>query len=58
MEKTAVTREKFEPELYCLRCQGMEWDDETRRCANFNGPRCPLTIRSVLADLKVSCLVV
>ncbi len=58
MEQTAVPKERFEPELYCLRCQGMEWDDEARRCVNFDGPNCPLGIRRLLAGLKVSCLVV
>ena len=58
MEKVPTSAEKFEPELYCLRCQKMEWDEESRCCANFQGPRCPLSIRSLLAGLQLNCLVV
>lgn len=58
MEKTARPAEKFEPEVYCLRCLSMEWDDEARACVNFNGPRCPLDIRQILASLQVTCVVV
>ena len=28
MEKASTLPQKFQPELYCLRCQRMEWDDE------------------------------
>lgn len=59
MKKQAlVEAANFEPELYCLRCDQMEWDEDTRRCENFDGPRCPLFIRALLADMKVSCVVV
>lgn len=57
MERAKTHSEKFEPELYCLRCQGMEWDEEARRCANFLGARCPLSIRGLLAGLEMNCLV-
>ena len=49
---------KFEPELYCLRCQCMEWDEQTRRCTNFEDSACPLFIRQVLAGVELTCLVV
>ena len=49
--------EEFQPEVYCLRCQFMEWDDEARRCGNFETSACPLVIRRVLAGMEVSCLV-
>ena len=58
MEKASTLPQKFQPELYCLRCQRMEWDDEARCCANFQGPRCPLTICTLLAGLQLQCLVV
>lgn len=58
MEKSPRPAERFEPEVYCLRCLSMEWDEETRSCANFNGPRCPLSIRQVLAGLQFTCVVV
>lgn len=58
MEQIVEPRRPFEPELFCLRCQCMEWDERTRRCANFDGPSCPLGIKSLLEDLKVQCLVV
>lgn len=58
MNKPLTPTEKFEPELYCLRCQRMEWDEEARRCANFDSPRCPLSIRRLLAGLQVTCMVV
>ncbi len=58
MEKMVISREKFEPELYCLRCQRMEWDDDAHRCANFQAPCCPLGIRLLLKGMEVSCVVV
>lgn len=59
MERAKITAEtKFEPELYCLRCQHMDWDDDNRRCANFQQPSCPLDIRALLASLHMHCLVV
>ncbi|KMY68184.1 hypothetical protein AAU61_00130 [Desulfocarbo indianensis] len=56
--KTQPQVKKFEPELYCLRCQLMEWDEDKRACANFEIGGCPLAIRKVLADLSYNCLVV
>lgn len=56
--KTPSHIKKFEPELYCLRCQLMEWDEEQRACTNFDTGICPLAIRKVLADLPYNCLVV
>ncbi|MCB2189255.1 MAG: hypothetical protein KQJ78_22790 [Deltaproteobacteria bacterium] len=50
--------EKFEPELYCLRCEELTWDEESRRCANFDGPLCPITLRHLLAGLEITYLVV
>ena len=58
MEQTTLEFKPFEPEMYCLRCQNMEWDEQKRCCANFDKSACPLSIRDLLADLKVSCLVV
>lgn len=58
MKDQNVQVQNFEPELYCLRCEQMEWDDQARRCQNFDGPRCPLFIRSLLADIEVRCVVV
>ena len=58
MESQALETETYQPEIYCLVCQHMEWDDEARRCANFDGPDCPLTIRRVLAGFDCGCLVV
>lgn len=58
MKEEIQATSNFEPEIYCLVCQHMEWDDEERRCANFDGANCPLTIRRVLAGLDMSCLVV
>jgi hypothetical protein len=57
MENKALRQESYEPEIYCLVCQKMEWDEENRRCANFNGPDCPLAIRQVLADFEQNCVV-
>lgn len=57
-DKTKIDLKKFEPELYCLRCQLMEWDEEQRACANFDTGMCPLVIRKVLADFSYNCLVV
>ena len=58
MAKEVRSGEEFQPEVYCLVCNKMEWDDETRRCANFDEPGCPLTIRRVLADHEMKCLVI
>lgn len=58
MEKTSRAAENFEPELYCLRCQRMDWDEDARRCINFDTPRCPLDIRNLLAGIEVTCLVI
>jgi hypothetical protein len=58
MEKGLAQNEKFEPEMFCLRCQRMEWDEDARACANFQGPSCPLAIRSLLQGLELSCMVV
>jgi hypothetical protein len=57
-DKTQTEIKRFEPELYCLRCQLMEWDEEQRTCTNFDSGICPLAIRKVLADLSYNCLVV
>jgi hypothetical protein len=57
-DKTLSKAKKFEPELYCLRCQLMEWDEDQRSCTNFETGVCPLAIRKVLADLSYNCLVV
>jgi hypothetical protein len=54
----SAANQKFEPEIYCLRCQHMEWDEEAKRCANFDLELCPLAIRRVLAGLEMNCLVV
>ena len=54
-DKSAV---EFEPEIYCLVCRMMEWDEEKKICLNYDAPECPLSIRSVLGKLNVSCLVV
>ncbi len=48
----------FEPEIYCLTCRLMDWDQEKKTCANFDTQDCPLVIRRVLQKLNVSCLVV
>lgn len=58
MKDEQPSAEGFEPEIYCLVCQHMEWDDEARRCVNFDGEQCPLTIRRVLEGCEISCLVV
>ena len=58
MPEPAQTEEKFEPELYCLRCQSMEWDEQARQCANFGDAVCPLFIRRILAGFELTCLVV
>ncbi len=58
MEAKDQARTQFEPEIYCLRCQMLEWDEEARRCANFDSEICPLDIRRVLAGLQVECLVI
>jgi len=57
-KQASVEAVNFEPELFCLRCDQMEWDEETRRCENFDGPRCPLFIRGLLAGIEVRCVVV
>jgi hypothetical protein len=49
---------RFEPELYCLRCRLLEWDEEERACLNFESPACPLSFRKVLDGLSLSFLVV
>jgi hypothetical protein len=58
MEQNALDYKPFEPEIYCLRCQRMEWDENKRRCANFNQARCPLRIKDILAGFPLQCLVV
>jgi hypothetical protein len=58
MKENALDFKIFEPELYCLRCQYMEWDEGRRCCANFDKTPCPLSIKELLADLQVKCLVV
>lgn len=58
MDQPTRHEEEFQPELYCLSCQRMEWDERERRCANFDGPRCPLSIRRLLAGIEMRCLVV
>jgi len=58
MEERLHTASEFQPELFCLRCQSIEWDETEHRCANFEGPNCPLSIKSLLAGLEMSCLVV
>ncbi len=58
METKDTAREAFQPEMYCLICQNMEWDENRRRCVNFDSEKCPLTIRKVLAGCELSCLVV
>lgn len=58
MQESIQPEEKFEPELFCLRCPAMEWDEQARQCANFGDQACPLFIRQVLAGLQISCLVV
>ena len=58
MERSIQSTEEFQPEIYCLVCQNMEWDGEKRRCANFDKPNCPLTIRCVLAGCEMKCLVI
>lgn len=58
MEAKPTASEIFQPEIYCLVCQNMLWDDTTRRCSNFDGPDCPLTIRRVLAGMDCGCVVV
>ncbi len=57
-QQTQPETNKFVPELYCLRCQLMEWDEEERACTNFETGVCPLVIRKVLAKLSYNCLVV
>lgn len=57
MKEQAETSPAFEPELYCLRCDEMEWDEEARRCVNFDGERCPLSIRRLLSGLEMRCMV-
>jgi hypothetical protein len=49
---------RFEPELYCLRCRLMAWDEEERTCLNFETRACPLGFRKVLDGLSLSFLVV
>jgi hypothetical protein len=58
MEQNALNFKMFEPEMYCLRCRHMEWDEIRRCCANFDRPLCPLSIKEVLSDLQVKCLVI
>lgn len=58
IETTNVSPRPYEPEVYCLRCHMLEWDDEQRCCANFHDENCPLGIRQVLAELEVDCLVI
>ena len=58
MENPTAPEDKFEPEFYCLRCQLMEWDPEKRQCTNFGEVVCPLSIRQLLAGIKLNCLVV
>jgi hypothetical protein len=58
MESKTQPAETFEPEIYCLVCQRMEWDDESKRCVNFDGAECPLTIRRVLAGFDMNCMVI
>jgi hypothetical protein len=58
MEQNALDCKPFEPEMYCLRCQRMEWDEHKRRCANFNKAFCPLSIKDILAGFSLKCLVV
>ncbi len=58
MEQNSLNFKAFEPEVYCLRCQYMEWNDMKRKCSNFEQPQCPLLIKNILADFEVSCLVV
>ncbi len=58
MAKELHAGETFQPEIYCLVCQKMEWDEEARRCVNFDTPGCPLTIRRLLADCEMNCLVI
>ena len=58
MEQNTLDWKTFEPEVYCLRCQHMEWSERKRACANFQQPQCPLLIKNILADYKVSCLVI
>jgi hypothetical protein len=58
MEKVIQNQEEFQPEVYCLVCQSMEWDGEKRRCANFDKPGCPLSIKRVLAGCEMNCLVI
>jgi hypothetical protein len=58
MEDNAEQKVEFQPEVYCLRCHLMEWDENRRCCANFEESRCPLSIRRILKGLDVSCLVV
>ncbi len=58
MDSQIEGTEKFEPELFCLRCRFLEWDEEARRCANFDHEPCPLFIRQVLAGMEMNCWVV
>lgn len=58
MKQNTLDLKIFEPEVYCLRCQHMEWNDQKRKCSNYEQPICPLLIKSILADFEVSCLVV
>ena len=58
MKEETPTVEQFEPEPYCLRCEQLEWDEDNRSCVNFDGPRCPLFIRGVLAGFEYRCVVV
>lgn len=58
MKPKTTAAENFQPEMYCLVCQHMEWDEEARRCANFDGEKCPLAIRKILESCELTCLVV
>lgn len=58
MEQHTLELKVFEPEVYCLRCQHMEWNEYKRKCINFEQPQCPLLIKNILADFKLSCLVI
>ena len=58
MEKQDKSTAEFEPEIYCLVCRLMDWDEEKKCCLNYGAPDCPLNIRRVLGKLNVSCLVV
>jgi hypothetical protein len=58
MEHNNLELNNFQPETYCLRCQHMQWDEGRRCCANFCQRDCPLPIKSLLAGLEVTCMVV